>query len=139
MEIIEPYAPGAIALLIFILIVLVQGALVGAGKAKANVTPGAQPDADYELDLYRSHRSHQNGAENIGAITATLVVCILVGVSAWWVNLLMGLYLVFRVIYVFVYAQNIGSPAQSVRTFVYVAGWAMNVILIGMAIWKLAF
>ena len=137
MEIIAPYALGVSALLLFILIVLFQGALVGAGKASANVTPGAEPDADYELKLYRAHRSHQNGTENIGAISATLVFCILAGVSAWWVNLLMGLYLLFRLVYIFIYAQNIGNPAQSTRTFVYVAGWAMNVILAVMAIWAL--
>ena len=139
MEIVEPYAWGIVAALVFILIVLVQGALVGAGKASADVTPGAEPDKDYTLALYRSHRAHQNGVENIGAIGVTLVICILAGVSAWWVNLLMGLYLLFRLVYIYVYQSGMGKPAQSTRTFVYVAGWAVNVVLILMAIWALVF
>ena len=134
MEIVEPYAFGAIALLVFVLIVLVQSALVGAGKAKAGMTPGSEPEPDYDNAMYRANRSHQNGVEIMPAAIAALVFSIMAGVSAWWVNLLMALFLLFRVIYVVIYAQNVGRPTQGVRTFVYVAGWAMLVILCIMAI-----
>ena len=137
MDFVEPYAFGAISLLVFVLIVLVQSALVGAGKAKAGVTPGSEPEADYENALYRANRSHQNGTENMGAAVAVLVLCILAGVSAFWVNLLMALFLAFRIVYVVIYAHRIGNPTQGVRTFVYVAGWAMLVILAVLAIFAL--
>lgn len=135
MEIYESYALGIISLLVFVLIVLVQSALVGVGKAKAGLVPGSEPEADYENALYRLNRSHQNGVEIMPAATVALVVGILVGISSWWLNLLMGLFLLLRVAYIVIYAQSIGKPTQSVRTGVYVAGWATLVILCLMAIW----
>ena len=137
MESVAPYAFGIISLLIFVLIVLVQSALVGASKAKAGMVPGSEPDADYDQPLYRMNRSHQNGVEIMPAAAVALIIAILAGVSSWWVNLLMGLFLLTRVIYVLIYAQNIGKPTQGVRTMVYVAGWATLVVLCLMAIWAL--
>ena len=136
MEAIEPYGLAIISLLVFVLIVLVQSALVGAGKAKAGMVPGAEPDADYANTLYRLNRSHQNGVEIMPAAATALLLAILLGVSSWWVNLLMGLFLLTRIIYVIVYAQSIGKPTQGVRTGVYVAGWSTLVILCIMAIWR---
>ncbi len=137
MENIAPYSTGIISLLVFVLIVLLQSALVGAGKAKAGLTPGSAPDNDYGNALYRLNRSHQNGVEIMAAAAVALFTCILVGVSSWWVNLLMGLFLLSRIVYVAIYARNVGKPIQGIRTVVYVAGWAMLVVLCVMAIWKL--
>lgn len=137
MENIHDYSLAMMSLLAFVLIVLLQSALVGAGKAKAGIVPGSNPNADYDNALYRANRSHQNGVENMAAATVALFACILLGVSAWWVNLLMLLFLVLRVIYVVVYANNIGKHTQGFRTFVYVAAWAMLVALCVMAIWAL--
>lgn len=137
MELYEPYAIGIISLLIFVLIVLVQSALVGAGKAKAGLTPGSNPDADYDSSIYRLNRSHQNGVEIMPAAAVAMLVSILLGVSSWWVNLLMALFLLTRVIYIVIYARNVGKPTQGVRTAVFVAGWATLVILCLMSIWAL--
>ena len=137
MENIADYGVALASLLAFVLIVLLQSALVGAGKAKAGLVPGSDPEQDYGNPLYRSNRSHQNGVENMAAAAVALFAAILIGVSAWWVNLLMVLFLVFRIIYVVIYANNVGKATQGVRTFVYVAGWAMLVILCVMALWAL--
>ena len=137
MENIAAYSTAITSLLAFVLIVLLQSALVGAGKAYAGLTPGSNPETDYANALYRSNRSHQNGVEIMAAAAVALFASILVGVSPWWVNLLMALFLILRIIYVVIYAQNIGKPSQSVRTGVYVAGWAMLVVLCIMAIWAL--
>ena len=135
MDMIASYGLGIISLLVFVLIVLLQSAMVGAGKAKAGLIPGSDPDANYENALYRLNRSHQNGVEIMPAAGIALLFAILLGVSSWWVNLLMGLFLLTRVVYVLIYAQNVGKPTQGVRTGVYVAGWAMLVILCVMSIW----
>ena len=136
-ELVTAYSVALISLLVFVLVVLLQSALVGAAKAKANMTPGSNPEADYDNPVYRLNRCHQNGVEIMPAIAIGLFACILIGVSAWWVNLLMVLFLVLRLIYILIYAQNVGKPTQGVRTFVYVAGWAMVVGLCGMSIWAL--
>lgn len=135
MEVSATYGPAIIALVVFVLMVLFQSAMVGAGKAKAGLTPGAEPAADYANALYRLNRSHQNGVEIMPAAAIALVLCILLGVSGWWVNVLMGLFVLTRIIYVIVYAQEVGKPTQGIRTGVFVAGWAMLVILLLMAAW----
>lgn len=132
---ITDYSTAIISLLVFVLIVLFQAALVGAGKAKQGLTPGSSPAEDYSNGLYRLNRSHQNGVENMAAAAIALFTCILVGVSAWWVNLLMVLFLLDRIIYVLIYAQSIGNPTQGIRTFVYVFGWGVLVVLCVMAGW----
>lgn len=134
METIATYSLGIISLLIFVLIVLVQSALVGVGKGKAGVTPGADPEPNYDNALYRMDRAHLNGVEIMPAAAVALIISILVGVSSWWVNLLMGIFLLTRIAYIAIYAKNVGAQVQGARTMIYVAGWAMLVILCLMSI-----
>lgn len=134
METVAPYAWGIIALLVFVIVTLVQSALVGAKKAGASITAGATPEVDYGSTVYRFNRAHQNAVENAALIAIALAACIATGVSAWWVNLLMILFFVFRVLHTMFLVQNIGSEVQSLRTFAYVGAWAMNLILAIMAI-----
>lgn len=131
---VSDYSLALISLLGFVLIVLLQSALVGAAKAKANLTPGAEPDANYASTVYRANRSHQNGVEVLGAAGTVLIVAILVQVSATVANWAMLIFLLTRVLYVVIYAQNLGKPVQGLRTFAFVAGWAMLVLLAVMSI-----
>ncbi|AML50520.1 MAPEG family protein [Falsihalocynthiibacter arcticus] len=137
MEFVAAYSTAILSLLVFVLIVLVQGAMVGAAKASAALTPGSSPKADYETALYRLDRSHQNGVENLAAAAIALFSCILVGAPSWWVNLLMVLFLLGRIVYALIYLRNVGKQTQGIRTGVYVFSWAMIVILCCMAILSL--
>ena len=134
MEAVAPYSWAIIALLVFVLVTLVMSALVGARKASAKLTAGGTPDNNYEDALYRMNRSHQNAVENAALIAIALAAAIVTGVSPWWTNLLMGLFLLFRLLHTFILVQNIGGEVQSLRTFAYVASWACNVVLAIMAI-----
>ena len=134
MESVAPYGWAIIALLVFVIITLFQSALVGAKKAGASVTAGASPKTDYDSGIYRFNRAHQNAVENAALIAIALAACIATGVSAWWVNLLMVLFLAFRVLHTVFLVQNIGAEVQSLRTFAYVGAWAMNLVLAIMAI-----
>lgn len=136
-ETVLEYGPALMALLVFVLIVLVQSALVGAGKASAGLTPGSTPEADYSDRVYRLHRSHQNGVETLPAAAVALFAAILTGVSPAWVNGLMLIFLLTRLFYLVVYAQSLGVPTQGLRTFAFVAGWAMLVMLCLMSLWAL--
>lgn len=129
MEFFAAYSTGVIALLIFVLIVLLQSALVGAGKANAGLTPGSNPAADYDNSLYRLHRAHQNGTEIVGMAAISLVAAVIAGLPAAWVNWLMVAFLLTRIIYALIYARSIGRPTQGIRTGVFVAGWAILVLL----------
>ena len=134
MESVAPYSWAIIALLVFVIVTLLMSALVGARKASAKMTAGGNPENNYEDGLYRFNRSHQNAVENAALIAIALAAAIATGVSPWWTNLLMGLFLVFRLLHTLVLVQNIGGEVQSLRTFAYVAAWACNVVLAIMAI-----
>jgi uncharacterized MAPEG superfamily protein len=134
MESLAPYSWAIISLLVFVIVTLIQAALVGAKKASAELTAGGTPENDYESALFRTNRAHQNAVENAALIAIALAACIAIGVSAWWVNLLMGLFLLFRLMHTVILLQNIGGEVQSLRTFAYVASWAVNVVLAIMAI-----
>lgn len=134
MENVAAYGLGLIALLLFVLVTLLQSALVGAKKASAKITAGGNPENKYDNEVYRWNRAHLNAVENAALIAIALAACIAAGVSAFWVNLLMWLFLLFRLAHSFVLIQKIGGEVQSLRTFAYVAAWAVNVILAVMAI-----
>ncbi len=134
-EMVSEYSLALISLLVFVVIVLLQSALVGAAKAGAGLPPGCTPAADYDDRVYRLHRSHQNGVEIMPAAAVALFAAMLTGVSAGWANALMGVFLLTRLGYILVYARSLGAPTQGLRTFTYVAGWAMLVILCLMSIW----
>ena len=134
MESVAPYSWAIIALLVFVIVTLLMSALVGARKASAKMTAGGNPENNYEDGLYRFNRSHQNAVENAALIAIALAAAIATGVSPWWTNLLMGLFLVFRLLHTLILVQNIGGEVQSLRTFAYVAAWACNVVLAIMAI-----
>lgn len=134
---VSDYSLALISLLVFVLIVLLQSALVGAAKAKANLTPGAEPEANYSSTVYRANRSHQNGVEVLGAAGIVLVLVMLTSVSATVTNWAMLIFLITRIVYVVIYAQNLGKPVQGLRTFAFVTGWAMLVLLAVMSIIKL--
>ena len=134
MEFVAAYNWALIALLVFVLVTLLQSALVGAQKASEKITAGGNPDNDYASSVYRWNRSHQNAVENAALIAIALAACIAAGVSAWWVNLLMLLFLLFRLVHSVVLVQKFGGEVQSIRTFAYVASWAVNLVLAVMAI-----
>ena len=133
MEFVQPYGAGIICLMIFVIITLMHGGYVGYQKADAKIKAGSEPDLDYGTVVYRSHRAHQNAAENMGAITAALVFAVLAGASAFWVNWLMLAFLILRVVYLVIYMTGTGKEAQGPRTFAYVASWAINIAIAVMA------
>ena len=47
-ELVSDYSVAIISLLVFVLIVLLQSAMVGAAKASAGVAPGGAPETDYD-------------------------------------------------------------------------------------------
>ena len=134
MEIVAPYSWAVVYLLAFVIVTLFTSAIVGARKASAKLTAGGNPDNNYEDGVYRINRAHQNAVENAALIAIALVAAILAGVSPWWTHLLMGLFLVFRLLHTFILVMNIGAEQQSLRTFAYVASWACNLVLASMAI-----
>ncbi len=62
-------------------------------------------------------------------IHAISFIAIVIGVSAFLVNWLVALHVLFRLVYWAVYYSGFGKVAGGIRTITYVAGFLMNIIL----------
>lgn len=111
------------------LLILLLSPLSALKKQALGLAPGATPEQDYGLAAYRWHRCYANLAESIGTFGVTVVAAMLAGVDPAWVNWLAALYFLSRILLVAVHVRGIGKPNMSIRSFFYVAGWAMLVIL----------
>ena len=111
------------------LLALLLSPLSAMKKTAAGLAPGATPEQDYSSPVYRWHRCYGNLTESIGTFGLVVVGAMLAGVDPAWVNWLASLYFLSRVLLAVVHLSGIGKPDMSLRSFTYVAGWAMLAIL----------
>lgn len=134
MEQFAAYGHALVAMAGLGLMQMIMSPLSAMKKTKLGLAPGAAPEADYASATYRWHRAYGNLAETTGAFVAVTLAAILAGSSPFWVNLLASLFLLSRVVMAVVHINGIGKADMSLRSFAYVAGWAMCIGLALMAI-----
>lgn len=98
------------------------------------MVPGSTPPEDYSNQLYRMHRAYQNAVDNLGVLTAAIVIAILAGASPFWINLLASVAVIARLVMVFVHIKGMGKATQGLRTGIYVFHWALIVIIALLAV-----
>ena len=98
-------------------------------KTAVGLAPGAQPEADYTSSVYRWHRTYSNLAETMGYFVACAGAAILAGASPFWVNLFASVFFLSRLVLAIVHIKGIGKPDMGIRSFTYVAGWLMCLLL----------
>ncbi|MDF1671742.1 MAG: MAPEG family protein [Roseovarius sp.] len=134
MDAFAAYSHAIVAMAATAVMLLIMGPLSAMKKTKLGLAPGATPEADYGSRCYRWHRAFGNLSESIGPFVAVTLAAILAGANPFWVNLLASLFLVARLVLAVVHVNGIGKPDMSVRSYAYVAGLLMCLILAGMAI-----
>lgn len=134
MEPFAPYSHAIAAMAGTAILLLVMSPLSALKKTAQGLAPGATPEQDYANPCYRWHRAYGNLAESIGTFVAVTLAAILAGASPTWVNLLASAYLVIRLVLAVVHIQGIGKPDMSLRSFIYVSGWLVCLILAVLAI-----
>ncbi|MAO25908.1 MAPEG family protein [Roseovarius sp.] len=133
-ELFAPYAHAIAAMAGMALLVLVLSPVTGWMKSKLGLAPGAAPEADYSNPAYRWHRAHGNAAENAASFALVTLAAILAGANPVWVNWLASLYLLSRLVLLVVHVGGIGRADMGPRSFLYVFGWLLCIILGLMAI-----
>lgn len=134
MEPFAAYGHAIVAMAGVAILTLILSPLSAMKKTAKGLAPGSQPEADYSDACYRWHRTYANLAENVGTFAAVTVAAMLAGANPYWVNLLAAAFLVIRLVLAFVHIKGIGKPDMSVRSFIYVAGWLVCLVLAIMAI-----
>ncbi|MFK7938958.1 MAG: MAPEG family protein [Roseovarius sp.] len=132
----EAYGHAIVAMAAVGMMQMVMSPLSAMKKTALGLAPGATPEQDYSSATYRWHRAYGNLAETVGAFVAVTLAAILAGASPFWVNLLASLFLLSRVVMAVVHIKGIGGADMSLRSFAYVAGWAMCIGLGLMAIFN---
>ncbi len=129
------YQPALLALAVLCLCVLLQSLLVAPlGFASGAETPGMPLKGSHIDRSFRVIRTYQNSVENLPAFIGVLIVALVVGVNATWVNWLAGIHLGARLLYWACYYSGVGANAGGPRSLAYVAGLLSNAILAGMTI-----
>lgn len=133
MDAFAAYGHALVAMAGVAILALILSPLSAMKKTAKGLAPGCQPEPDYNDACYRWHRTYGNLTESIGTFVAVTVAAMLAGVSPFWVNLLAALFLVIRIVLAVVHIRGIGGPDMSVRSFTYVAGWLVCLVLAIMA------
>lgn len=136
MEQFAAYGHAIVSLAGISLLILLLSPVSAMRKTSTGLAPGAQPEADYANATYRWHRCYANLTETVGVFAAVTVAAILAGASPFWVNLLASVFVLVRIALAFIHIRGIGKPNMSVRSYTYVIGWLICILLAVMAIYE---
>ena len=132
------YLPSLIALGILCFSVLIQ-AVLNAPLAflKGEQQPGMPLSGTYKDFSFRVLRTHANSVENLPVFGFAVLLAVISGVNASWVNGLAIAHVICRALFWVIYYKGIGKTAGGPRTIAYIGGWLTNIILIGIALFEL--
>lgn len=118
------------ALALLCIMVLMRGFLAGAlGLARSDEVPGQPLKGSHKDSSFRIIRTYGNSIENFSILIASALLAVLAGVPANWVNWLVGLHILVRMLYWVVYYGGFGKVAAGPRTIIYTMGWLLNAVL----------
>lgn len=135
-----PYQTSLMVLAGSTIMALVQSFLCAPlSFIKEEQVPGMPLRLDHSHLSFRAIRTYQNTVESLPPFVAALLLAIVVGVPAGWVNGLAVAYLSFRLVFWAIYYSGIGRVAGGPRTLAYVGGMVANLVLAGWALVAMAF
>lgn len=133
MDAFSDYAHAIVALALFALITLLLSPMAGLARNRAGVVPGSLPTDTGSRD-FRISRAYQNATESVGPFAAVIVAAVLAGAAPFWVNLFASLTVLSRIAMIYVHIQGVGLGREpGPRSFLYVFGWFMMVLIAVMA------
>ncbi len=128
------YSHAIVSVALVAVIAVVLAPLSATKKARLGLVAGATPEPDYSSLAYRCWRAHLNATETMGTFAAVTFAAILAGAPPFWVNLSASLYLVARLVHSFVHVRGIGAESFGIRTFAFIFGSAMSLLLAALTI-----
>lgn len=125
---------GALALVLFCWMLVVQWFIASMSKAKA---PGAIPgkineDLSHDSFVFRAHRTFQNSLENAPLFIATLLFGMQMGISGAVFNIAALVFVIARLIHMVLYYKIATEKNPSPRSHFFMIGWIANVVMLVM-------
>ena len=130
------YHTALLGLTVLCLSVLIQNFLAGViGLGKSDEVPGMPLTGQHQDSSFRILRTYANSCENLAQFGLIVLLAIVAGVTPSWVNWLVIIYVVLRLIYWVVYYSGTGQVKGGLRTIVYALGMFANLILAVLTFW----
>ena len=116
-----------------LVLLLLQGCVASITHA---MQPGAIPgkpltSLGHASFVFRAHRTLHNSLENLPLFLGTFFLAVFVGVSTTWVIPLVWVFVVSRLLYTLCYYAIATERNPSMRTYFFLAGLLVNVLLLG--------
>ncbi|MDX1784676.1 MAG: MAPEG family protein [Roseovarius sp.] len=122
------YGHAIVAMALMGVMTLALSPLSAMRKTAAGLAPGATPPQDYADATYRLHRAYSNAAETVGTFALVTLAAILAGAAPFWVNLYASVFFISRVVMLIIHLRG-GKADMGARSFAYVLGWLMCLLL----------
>jgi len=125
------YSLSIVGVLVLCFLSILLAVHSGSSKGRAGALSGPVLPADDDNLLYRIDRAHMNAVEALTPFVVPAVLAVMVGIRPATLAALVWVYIAIRLIHVAVYLRG-GNAAKggSVRTFLYVSGALVTIILI---------
>ena len=129
MFIIYTYTIAGLA--VIILTVLVQNIVAAvAHRKQSSYVPGkVAEDLSHDSFVFRSHRTFHNSLENVNQFTIPAILCMFVGVTPFYLAILVWVYGLCRIVHMALYYAMATERNPSPRTYFYMIGLVTNLIL----------
>ena len=129
MFIIYTYTIAGLA--VIILTVLVQNIVAAvAHRKQSSYVPGkVAEDLSHDSFVFRSHRTFHNSLENVNQFTIPAILCMFVGVTPFYLAILVWVYGLCRIVHMALYYAVATERNPSPRTYFYMIGLVTNLIL----------
>ncbi|CUS47902.1 MAG: putative relative of glutathione S-transferase, MAPEG superfamily [Idiomarinaceae bacterium HL-53] len=121
---------------ILLVMVMVQWLVASYAKAKMpGAIPGVIPaDLGHHNFVFRAWRTHQNTVENLGTMLGGAIFAILAGASPVWVNVMLTIMVLGRLLHMVLYYGIATEKNPSPRSWFFMLAWFANFALIIMGL-----
>jgi len=129
------YKLAFMALCMVALITLIQNVLTAPlAFVSEEQVPGMPLRFDHSKLSFRVLRTYSNSAEGLPAFGFSVLIGIVAGASAFWVNTLAIVFLMSRLAFWAIYYSGVGKVAGGPRTMSFVVGLVSNTMLVIFAL-----
>ena len=129
MFIIYTYTIAGLAVIIFTVLVQNIVAAVAHRKQSSYVPGKVAEDLSHDSFVFRSHRTFHNSLENVNQFTIPAILCMFVGVTPFYLAILVWVYGLCRIVHMALYYAMATERNPSPRTYFYMIGLVTNLIL----------
>ena len=137
----SPYIYSIAAIVLICLTVFIQNLVAAiAHRKQSQYVPGkVSEDLSHDSFVFRSHRTFHNSLENIHQFTLPAILSMFIGVSPLFLAIRCWVYAVSRPVHMWLYYGIATEKNPSPRSYFFMLGVLVNLVLFGLILSELLF